>query len=77
MFKPDDNHDGCRLAPVEQFDAHLSVNVHGVFLCYKHAALQMIKQGKGGRLIGKFRFQICSRISKFDYASSRRFINLW
>lgn len=22
-------------------------------LCYKHAAIQMIKQGKGGRIIGK------------------------
>ncbi|KJA21587.1 hypothetical protein HYPSUDRAFT_140425 [Hypholoma sublateritium FD-334 SS-4] len=30
----------------------LSVNVDGVFFCYKHAALQMIKQGKGGRIIG-------------------------
>ncbi|KDR66235.1 hypothetical protein GALMADRAFT_131069 [Galerina marginata CBS 339.88] len=30
----------------------LSVNVEGVFFCYKHAALQMIKQGRGGRIIG-------------------------
>ena len=30
----------------------LSTNVDGVFFCYKHAALQMIKQGNGGRIIG-------------------------
>ncbi|PPQ68553.1 hypothetical protein CVT26_003362 [Gymnopilus dilepis] len=30
----------------------LSINVEGLFFCYKHAGLQMIKQGKGGRIIG-------------------------
>ncbi|THH12481.1 hypothetical protein EW146_g7653 [Bondarzewia mesenterica] len=30
----------------------MSVNVEGVLFCYKHAALQMIKQGNGGRIIG-------------------------
>ncbi|KAH9928082.1 acetoin reductase family protein [Fomitopsis serialis] len=29
-----------------------SINVYGVVLCYKYAAKQMIKQGRGGRLIG-------------------------
>ncbi|KZT69845.1 acetoin reductase family protein [Daedalea quercina L-15889] len=29
-----------------------SINVYGVMLCYKYAAKQMIKQGRGGRLIG-------------------------
>jgi len=38
--------------PVEQLDALYNVNVRGTFLCYKHAAKQMIKQGKGGRIIG-------------------------
>jgi len=47
------------LATVEHFDAHMSVNVRGVFLAYKHAALQMIKQGKGGRLIAAS--SICGR----------------
>jgi NAD(P)-dependent dehydrogenase (short-subunit alcohol dehydrogenase family) len=28
------------------------VNVRSVFLCYKAAAIQMIKQGRGGRIIG-------------------------
>ncbi|KAG6809739.1 hypothetical protein H0H92_014943 [Tricholoma furcatifolium] len=40
------------LAPVEEWDKLFSVNARGVFLCYKYAALQMIKQGHGGRIIG-------------------------
>ena len=28
-----------------------SVNVLGTFLCFKYASLEMIKQGRGGRLI--------------------------
>ncbi|KAG5649421.1 hypothetical protein H0H81_003956 [Sphagnurus paluster] len=34
------------------WDAVLSINSLGTFLSYKYAALQMIKQGKGGRIIG-------------------------
>jgi NAD(P)-dependent dehydrogenase (short-subunit alcohol dehydrogenase family) len=30
----------------------LAINGRGVFLCYKYAAKQMIKQGRGGRIIG-------------------------
>ncbi|KAF8836790.1 NAD(P)-binding protein [Paxillus ammoniavirescens] len=30
----------------------MAVNARGTFLCYKHAAEQMIKQGRGGRIIG-------------------------
>jgi len=37
---------------VEQLDAINAVNIRGTFICYKYAALQMIKQGNGGRLIG-------------------------
>ncbi|KAH9950829.1 NAD-binding protein [Amylocystis lapponica] len=36
---------------VEEWDRIMAVNVRGTMLCYKHAALQMIKQGRGGRLI--------------------------
>ncbi|PCH44769.1 NAD(P)-binding protein [Wolfiporia cocos MD-104 SS10] len=36
---------------IETWDQVMSVNVRGVMLCYKHAALQMIKQGSGGRII--------------------------
>ncbi|KAH8118161.1 NAD-binding protein [Phellopilus nigrolimitatus] len=37
---------------VQLFDEMYATNARGVFLCYKHAALQMIKQGRAGRLIG-------------------------
>ncbi len=36
---------------VEIVDRTLAINVRGVFNCYKAAATQMIKQGRGGRLI--------------------------
>ncbi|KAL6301458.1 NAD-P-binding protein [Sparassis latifolia] len=36
----------------EDTDFVYSVNVNGVFWCFKYAALQMIKQGRGGRIIG-------------------------
>lgn len=35
----------------EDFDKVLSVNLKGVFLCIKYASEQMIKQGRGGRII--------------------------
>ena len=37
---------------MEQFDRLMSINVRGTMLCYKYAALQMIAQGRGGRIIG-------------------------
>ncbi|KAJ7220725.1 hypothetical protein GGX14DRAFT_675821, partial [Mycena pura] len=36
----------------EDWDAVMAVNARGTFLCYKYAAIQMIKQGSGGRIIG-------------------------
>ncbi|KAF9810389.1 hypothetical protein IEO21_06964 [Rhodonia placenta] len=36
----------------EDFDKMISVNLRGVMLCYKHAAMQMIQQGRGGRILG-------------------------
>lgn len=42
-----------RVAKFEDFNRVMSVNAGGVMLCYKHAALQMIKQGRGGRILGK------------------------
>jgi short-subunit dehydrogenase len=30
----------------------MSVNTRGVMLCFKHAAQQMINQGRGGKIIG-------------------------
>ncbi|KAF7369230.1 NAD(P)-binding protein [Mycena venus] len=35
-----------------QWDRMMNINARGVFLCYKYAGIQMIKQGKGGRIIG-------------------------
>ncbi|KIW84396.1 hypothetical protein Z517_03646 [Fonsecaea pedrosoi CBS 271.37] len=37
---------------VEEWDRVLAVNVRGVLLCYREAAKQMIKQGKGGKILG-------------------------
>lgn len=35
----------------EEFDRVLSVNLKGIFLCAKAAAAQMIRQGRGGRIV--------------------------
>ncbi|KAI0049345.1 acetoin reductase family protein [Auriscalpium vulgare] len=37
---------------VDEFDRVQSVNLRGTFLTYKYAAKQMVKQGRGGRIIG-------------------------
>ncbi|KAF8808443.1 NAD(P)-binding protein [Phlegmacium glaucopus] len=36
----------------EDFLRIFSVNTLGTFLCYKYAAQQMVKQGRGGRIVG-------------------------
>src|SRR3989338_7708532 len=36
---------------LSDFDKVLSINLGGVFLCTKYAAEQMIRQGKGGKII--------------------------
>ncbi|KAF9820737.1 hypothetical protein IEO21_01180 [Rhodonia placenta] len=36
----------------QDWDRMMSVNLRGVMLCYKYAAIQMIKQGRGGRILG-------------------------
>ncbi|KAK7050446.1 NAD-binding protein [Favolaschia claudopus] len=35
-----------------EWDKIMTVNCRGTFLCYKHAAVQMVEQGQGGRIIG-------------------------
>ncbi|KAJ7100821.1 hypothetical protein B0H15DRAFT_817441 [Mycena belliarum] len=35
-----------------EFDRVMAVNARGTFLCYKYAGMQMVTQGKGGRIIG-------------------------
>ncbi|OBZ77545.1 Diacetyl reductase [(S)-acetoin forming] [Grifola frondosa] len=37
---------------VDEWDRVMAINARGVMLSYKHAARQMIKQGRGGRIIG-------------------------
>jgi len=44
----------------ETMDMVYEVNVRGVMFCYQAAAKQMIKQGSGGRLIGKKRRANCN-----------------
>ncbi|KAJ7450220.1 NAD-binding protein [Mycena latifolia] len=39
---------------IGDWDRTMSVNVRGVFLCYRYAARQMVAQGRGGRIIGAF-----------------------
>jgi len=41
---------------LEEWESVFAVNVRGVFLCYRAAAAQMIKQGRGGRIIGASSF---------------------
>ncbi|CAE6477271.1 unnamed protein product [Rhizoctonia solani] len=36
----------------ELLDRHISVNLKGTLYCYRAAAVPMIKQGRGGRIIG-------------------------
>jgi len=36
----------------DQWNQVMNINARGSFLCYKYAGLQMIKQGRGGRIIG-------------------------
>ncbi|KAF9238264.1 hypothetical protein BU15DRAFT_75418 [Melanogaster broomeanus] len=37
---------------LEDWERIMNINARGPFLCYKYAAEQMIKQGRGGRIIG-------------------------
>jgi len=48
--------------PAESWDAVLGVNLRGAFLATKHAARQMIAQGRGGRIIN-----IASQASKSGF----------
>ena len=39
------------IGSVDDFHRIINVNLLGVMLCYQYAAKQMIKQGRGGRII--------------------------
>ncbi|KAJ3571124.1 hypothetical protein NP233_g3961 [Leucocoprinus birnbaumii] len=47
---------------LDDWDRCFDVNGKGVFLCYKYAALKMIEQGRGGRIIGA-----CSQAGKVGH----------
>ncbi|KAJ7489108.1 NAD-binding protein [Mycena latifolia] len=36
----------------DEWDRTMTINGRGTFLCYKYAGLQMVSQGRGGRIIG-------------------------
>ena len=38
---------------MEKWDKVMAVNLRGAMLSYKYAAMQMIRQGRGGRIIGE------------------------
>ena len=42
----------CSSAPTSEFDRMFDINVKGTFFSYKYAAIQLLKQGTGGRMIG-------------------------
>ncbi|KAJ7619852.1 acetoin reductase family protein [Mycena polygramma] len=37
---------------VDDWDRVMAINARGTFLCFKYAGMQMISQGRGGRIIG-------------------------
>ncbi len=39
-------------APTEEVDRLIGINLKGVFFSYKYAAIQLIEQGTGGRIVG-------------------------
>jgi NAD(P)-dependent dehydrogenase (short-subunit alcohol dehydrogenase family) len=57
---------------VADFDRLFNINVKGVYLCYKYAAEQMIKQGRGGRLIAASSLAgIVAEDGMFAYGASK------
>ncbi|KAJ7917129.1 hypothetical protein B0H13DRAFT_1995946 [Mycena leptocephala] len=36
----------------DEWDRLMAINCRGTFLCYKYAGMQMVSQGRGGRIIG-------------------------
>ncbi|KAH9478057.1 Short-chain dehydrogenase [Psilocybe cubensis] len=57
----------------EDLDHILSVNIKGTFFSYKHAAIQMIKQGRGGRIIGAASIASKQGMSMLGAYSSTKF----
>lgn len=64
---------------VEKWDETMSVNLRSVMLSYRYAAMQMIKQGRGGRIIGEY--QVIFYVSTVQLiimsATKRRIVIRW
>jgi NAD(P)-dependent dehydrogenase (short-subunit alcohol dehydrogenase family) len=57
---------------VADFDRLFTINAKGVFLCYQYAAKQMLKQGRGGRLIAASSLAgIVAEDGMFAYGASK------
>ncbi|KAF7366021.1 NAD-binding protein [Mycena venus] len=64
---------------VDDWDRVMAINARGTFLCFKYAGMQMISQGRGGRIIGacsvggkKGRFSINPKFYELNgYSGSR------
>ena len=66
------------LASTEDFDRVMRINVCGVMLCYKHAAKQMIAQGRGGRILCEcFSCNILIPAWKTLNTRGRRIVGCW
>ncbi|KAF8510513.1 NAD-binding protein [Hysterangium stoloniferum] len=46
---------------LQTWERFISINLTGVFLCYRAAARQMLKQKRGGRIIGKASLQTATQ----------------
>lgn len=50
----------------------MAIDARGVMLSYKYAAIQMIKQGRGGRIIGLCSNVLYQRLHLISYYLSSR-----
>ncbi|KAJ7722884.1 NAD-binding protein [Mycena maculata] len=55
----------------EEWDRIMLINTRGPFLCYKYAAIQMIKQGRGGRIIGASSIAGKQALAQPHYSASK------
>ncbi|KAJ7621450.1 NAD-binding protein [Roridomyces roridus] len=56
---------------VEEWERVMNINARSAFLCYKYAGLQMIKQGRGGRIIGASSIAGKRGITQWPYSASK------
>lgn len=72
----------AEVKPIVEFELDLwqkimDINVRGIFLCSREAAKQMLRQGKGGRIINISSLQgSMGRVGDPAYAASKAAVNL-